>query len=337
MNTDNHHPLISVIIPTYNRETIVAKAIKSVLEQTYTNIQLIVVDDGSEDNTEAVVKSFAGVEYFSQPHNGQGKARNTGLKHAKGKYVASLDSDDTWSPIFLETCLPILEEGNLDFVFANWLQVINDSQGFDFFQTSGLLKPYYKKNTNAWVILSDAELRKLYINACPSPSSSLVIRRSSIITGWNEQLHIADDWCLLLDIILKKECKAAFTLQNLWFKHIDGKNIYDGRNYFEVLERLYIKDFNRIIELYSDQLTPKEVKEVEFRIAHNIYRYSINRIINRINVAESIIMFRRAFNFAPMLLFTVLYKMAFKKIRKVFNKYFVRTNQNKLELITIPQ
>lgn len=337
MNIDSYQPLISVIIPTYNREAIVAKAIKSVLEQTYPNIQLIVVDDGSEDNTEAIVKSFAGVEYFLQPHSGQGKARNTGLKYAKGEYVASLDSDDVWSPKFLESCLSALEANKLDFVFTNWLQVINEKQGFDFFQTSGLLTPYYKNDTSDWVMLSNAELRKLYINACPSPSSSLVIRRSSIIKGWNEQLHIADDWCLLLDIILKKECKAAFTLQNLWFKHVDGKNIYDGRNYFEVLERLYIKDFNRIIELYNDQLTKKEIKEVEFRIAHNIYRYSINRIINRVNVAESISMFKRAFNFAPMLLFAVLYRMTIKKMKKVFSKYFDRKNQSKLELLTIPQ
>ncbi|WP_158995713.1 glycosyltransferase family 2 protein [Mucilaginibacter sp. L196] len=337
MYTVSPIPLISVIIPTYNRASILSKAIESVLNQTYTNIQLIVVDDGSEDNTEELVKSFYGIEYLLQPHSGQGKARNTGLKHAKGKYVASLDSDDTWNPTFLETCLSILEQEEFDFVFTNWVQVINKNQGFDFFKTSGLLTPYLKKSKNGWVMLSNTELRQLYINACPSPSSSLVIRRSSIITGWNEDLHIADDWCLLLDIILKRECKAAFTLQRLWFKHIDGKNIYDGRNYFEVLEQLYIKDFNKIIEIYSDRLTKKEIKEVKFIIARNIYRYTINRMINRVNVAESITMFKRAFSFAPFLLFAVLYKMSTKKAKKILGKYIEGKKQNTLELINISE
>jgi len=180
MNSLSSYPLVSVIIPTYNREEIIEKAIISVLSQTYTNIQLIIVDDGSEDKTELLVKKFAGVEYIYQKHSGQSKARNTGLKHANGEYIASLDSDDTWNPLFLETCLLKIERENLDFVFSNWLQVINEKQGFDFFLTSGLLTPYFTKKTKSWVTLSNAELRKLYINACPSPSSSLVIRRSSI-------------------------------------------------------------------------------------------------------------------------------------------------------------
>ena len=85
MNTTLTVPLVSVIIPTYNRASIVGKAIDSVLNQTYTNIQLIVIDDGSDDDTVTFIKNYPQVEYVLQEHNGQGRARNNGLKHAKGQ------------------------------------------------------------------------------------------------------------------------------------------------------------------------------------------------------------------------------------------------------------
>src|ERR1700744_4573839 len=101
---DKTKPLATVSIPTYNREKFIATAIESVLAQTYPNIQLIVVDDGSTDDTVNVVKRYPEAEYVLIPHGGQAAARNSGLHHAKGTIVASLDSDDKWDPSFLEFC-----------------------------------------------------------------------------------------------------------------------------------------------------------------------------------------------------------------------------------------
>jgi len=337
MNITSPAPLVSVIIPTYNRASILGKAIESVLNQTYTNIQLIVVDDGSNDDTATFIKNYPQVEYILQEHNGQGKARNNGLKHAKGTYIASLDSDDTWSPVFLENCVSKLEQEHLDFVFSNWLQVINKTHGFDFFLRSKLLEPYIKNPNDTWVELNHEQLRHLYIHSCPSPSSSLVIRRSSINSGWNEQLNIADDWCLLLDIIFSKDCKAAFTTNRFWVKHTDGKNIFDGRNYFEVLELLYIQDFDKIIKLYHHHLTKNELKELRHRTARDIYRYTINRFINRINIAQSLVMFKRALRIAPMLFFVELSGMTVKKLKKKASRFTKNADQSNLELIAIPE
>lgn len=102
MDTD---PTVSVIIPTYNRAHLIPRAIQSVLSQTYRDFELIVVDDGSIDNTEEVVKSFDDerIRYIKHERNkGVASARNTGIKIAKGKYVAFLDSDDEWFPNKLE-------------------------------------------------------------------------------------------------------------------------------------------------------------------------------------------------------------------------------------------
>ena len=255
----------------------------------------------------------------------------------RGKYIASLDSDDTWCPVFLENCVLKLEEENLDFVFSNWLQVINENHGFDFFLRSKLLEPYITNQNDKWISLNHQQLRNLYIHACPSPSSSLVIRRTSINSGWNEQLNIADDWCMLLDIIFSKNCKAAFTPNRFWIKHTDGKNIFDGRNYFEVLELLYIKDFDKIIKLYHHHLTQGELKELRHRTARDIYRYTLNRFINRINIPESMVMFKRALRIAPMLLFVELYGMTAKKLKQKISRLSKNTDQSNLELISIPE
>jgi glycosyltransferase involved in cell wall biosynthesis len=93
-------PLFSVIIPTYNREAFIEKAARSVLTQTYPNFELLVVDDGSTDNTEKIVSSFRDTRlfYFKQNNRGASGARNTGIKKARGAFICFLDSDDLWVP-----------------------------------------------------------------------------------------------------------------------------------------------------------------------------------------------------------------------------------------------
>ncbi len=105
-------PKISVIIPTYNRSGMVKEAISSVLAQTEPNLEIIVVDDGSTDDTRIVVESLAEkrVSYFYKTNAGPASARNYGLSKATGEYVAFLDHDDLWPPNYLEVMLSRLEK-----------------------------------------------------------------------------------------------------------------------------------------------------------------------------------------------------------------------------------
>jgi len=99
MPTNLNTPLVSVIIPTYNRAWALKKAIDSVLEQDYKNFELIVVDDGSTDDTEALLKPYTGsLKLIQQPNLGVSAARNKGISVSSGSLIAFLDSDDYWYP-----------------------------------------------------------------------------------------------------------------------------------------------------------------------------------------------------------------------------------------------
>jgi len=97
-------PRVTVVIPTYNRARFVSEAVQSVLNQTYTDREVIVVDDGSTDHTHVALDRFQGqIRYIYQENSGPGAARNTGVKEAAGDWIAFLDSDDQWSPEYLYT------------------------------------------------------------------------------------------------------------------------------------------------------------------------------------------------------------------------------------------
>ncbi|MCD7804505.1 MAG: glycosyltransferase [Oscillospiraceae bacterium] len=113
--------MISVIIPTYNRSETIERSIRSVLNQTYSDLECIVVDDGSTDNTAEVVQSIndGRVRYYRLEHNsGACAARNKGIELAVGEYIAFQDSDDVWREHKLETQIEVLNKSSADVCFC---------------------------------------------------------------------------------------------------------------------------------------------------------------------------------------------------------------------------
>ena len=120
-------PRVSVVIPAFNRAQNLQRAIDSVLIQHFKDFELIVVDDGSTDNTNEVVQSFGSrVRYLFQKNQGPGAARNTGVEHASGKWIAFLDSDDVWQPNKLARQVEWTEQMGADLCFHD---VVREDEG----------------------------------------------------------------------------------------------------------------------------------------------------------------------------------------------------------------
>lgn len=120
--------LVSIIMPSYNCGRFIAEAINSVLAQTYSNWELLIVDDCSKDETKDIVGSYADsrIHYQCNSHNmGAAQTRNNALKIAKGRYIAFLDSDDLWTPDKLEKQICFMEQHHYAFTFADY-QIIQE-------------------------------------------------------------------------------------------------------------------------------------------------------------------------------------------------------------------
>ena len=121
--------LVSIIMPSFNTGKYISDSIKSVLEQTYKNWELIIVDDCSVDDTDEVVKSFkdARIKYFkNQSNSGAAVSRNKALKEANGRWIAFLDSDDLWSKDKLEKQIRFMEDNNYSFSYTNYSKINED-------------------------------------------------------------------------------------------------------------------------------------------------------------------------------------------------------------------
>jgi glycosyltransferase involved in cell wall biosynthesis len=268
-----YQKLVSVIIPTYNRAHLVVEAIQSVKAQSYPAIQIIVVDDGSQDNTAQRVAQFENVEYYYQENRGQAAARNLGLSYAKGEYIASLDSDDIWHEDFLKAAVAAVEQYQADFVFLNWTEISEGKQSPNDWERSKRWRKYFTNLDGEWSLLNAEEVRRLFLVTCPAPSSALLIRRSSFVAGWNEEMKIADDWCLILEMVIMKPCRAAFTLSSYWTKRIHSSNVYHGRDRLEVIRELGLHDEILIAQRFQEQLTLAEKAIFQRRLANHNFNY----------------------------------------------------------------
>ncbi len=122
--------MVSIIMPSYNTANCISESIESVIAQTYTNWELIVVDDCSTDNTDDMVKPYLNdfrIIYIKNPKNsGAAASRNRALREAKGKWIAFLDSDDLWIPEKLEKQIAFMKEKGYHFSYTKYIEIDTD-------------------------------------------------------------------------------------------------------------------------------------------------------------------------------------------------------------------
>lgn len=182
-------PLVSVLMPIYNGERYLVDAIKSVLAQTWQYWELILINDGSTDDSAKIAQSFirqdSRIRYYEQSNQGLPAALNAGLRRATGTYIAALAQDDQWLPHLLETLANVLER-NSEAVAVYGLARTMDASGQDLPQTFGRVVPSSQ--------LYDCLIEGNFIPAC-----AMMIRRAGLeaVGGYDETLYF-EDWDLWL-------------------------------------------------------------------------------------------------------------------------------------------
>jgi len=120
------HGTVSIIMPTYSREKLISRAIESIMKQTYTNWELLIVDDYSTDNTKEKVEQYVNIDkrikYLKNGRKkGVARARNFGILNSKGEYIAFLDSDDEWFQHHLSESISAINETGVKLSFSLWI------------------------------------------------------------------------------------------------------------------------------------------------------------------------------------------------------------------------
>jgi len=201
--------LISVVMPCYNAAPYVREAINDVLGQTYRRVRLIVVDDGSTDNSADIVSEFGSrVTLIRQANAGSSAARNAGLRLAEGEYVAFLDADDRWDRCFLETMADALADGQADLAYCGWARFWGDLSS---------AKPFIPRDLEAG---ERGKLERM-LEACPFPIHAVLVRRERLVEagGFDRRFPPAEDYELWLRVATRCRFKLVPRVMAYYRRH----------------------------------------------------------------------------------------------------------------------
>jgi glycosyltransferase involved in cell wall biosynthesis len=246
-------PKVSVIIPVYNGESYIRSALESVLSQTYSDFEVIVIDDGSTDRSRDVISSLRGpVEYIYQNNSGVAVARNRGFLHSRGELIAFLDQDDRWHANKLEAQVAVLDQhpklgiiySDVDIIDETGLVIearsLGDKPGLRFlgyfpefpqphpfpsavlmrreiFSLAGMFDPVFKRNchedTELWF-----RIAKRNIGQFQFYPESLVQRRQHSLQGGTDRQAREDNWIVCLNKLARlyeADAKQLRTLKHM--------------------------------------------------------------------------------------------------------------------------
>lgn len=251
--------LVSVIIPTYNRENIIKDAIETVLNQTYQEFEIIIVDDGSTDNTKEVVQKYNDdrIKYIYQPNSGKPSiARNTGIKAAKGDFIAFLDSDDLWNQEMLERHVKILNANkNIGFT-TSW----NSSVLFD--GTKLYNRTCYADNSEAYINYLLLEPDKAYTG----PSSALVKKECLDSVGvFDSEMDFCEDWDLFYRLAVRYEMVNIKEILTSVRVH---KESFTQNSEFSKFRNSYLKFLEKS---FQNEKLPTKMQKLKNKAYSNVY------------------------------------------------------------------
>ena len=191
-NNNIFNPLVSIVIPVYNGANYVSEAIESALKQTYKNIEVIVVNDGSTDNTEKIVKKYGDkIRYFYKENDGVASALNLGIKNMKGEYFSWLSHDDVYYSNKIERQIEELKNIDKDNILYSGFEFVNDKSEFLYAWEIASKNEYRKLNNSFYALLFSG------LDGC-----SLLIPKKAFyeVDFFNEDLKCTQDYDLWFKI-----------------------------------------------------------------------------------------------------------------------------------------
>jgi glycosyltransferase involved in cell wall biosynthesis len=290
--------LVSVIIPLYNNEAYINECLDSVLAQTYKNIEIIVIDDFSSDQSMTIIKSYPeynSIRLFQNLKNlGVSSTRNRGIKEAKGEFIAFLDSDDTWLPEKIKIQMEFLEQ-NPEIGFTN-------CGGYIFGNEKGEFKSLQNK------VIPDLKLNFFYKCIIPAPMSCILVRKELFEkVGWfDEELNYAEDRDMIFRLL---EITSFQTIQSYLV------NIrHHAKNSSKSNVQKYLFSYKRFLQRYFVK-TPVKYKNHWFVAMSKLYADASGQNASEENFFLSVRQLIIAFLYNPIIGFkSNFYIKLFKRI-----------------------
>jgi glycosyltransferase involved in cell wall biosynthesis len=277
--------LFSIIIPTYNREKFIVKTIQSVLSQTYTNFELIIVDDGSTDNTEKVVREIEDqrIQYHQKENGERGAARNYGARLAKGKYVNFFDSDDLAYMNHLSEAMEMLHKFNTPEVFH---------LGYDIKNSEG--RTLKRKN-----LVTDINNSLAHGNCL---SCNGVFVRLDIVKkhpfSTIRALSASEDYLLWLQLAARYTIHSSLIVTSTIIEHSSRSVMIININALIKRKELML------IEMFSDKEIIKKYFKNKFKITQNTYSYiSLHIALSKQSKKTALKYLFKAIKLSPIFIF----------------------------------
>jgi glycosyltransferase involved in cell wall biosynthesis len=279
-------PQVSVLLPTYNRAHYVAEAIQSALDQTFADLEVVVVDDGSTDTTSEVLGRIADprVRCFRQENRGISGALNTAFRSARGRYVAILNSDDRWLPDLLAEEVAILQaSSNVGLVYARCQAM--DSAGRPLARLTGVPARY------------PGQMFKSLLHGDHICTIAVLIRRELVeqVGLWDERLIANEDWDLWLRLALV--CQFHFVDKILARFRVHPGRITNTSS--ERFARLAADRIRVVDKVYALPDLPPEAAQMRSLAYHNVYIDVGLRWLKARDWRESLRYFSRAIQLSP--------------------------------------
>ena len=266
-------PLVSIIIPAYNCEAYIGKCIESILIQSYKNIEIIIVNDGSVDNTEEVIKKYIlndnRIKYFTQNNSGPSIARNKGIEKADGKYLMFIDSDDLVNYLYVERLVREIESGNYDIACCGY---VDESK-------YGVIK--LNDFWNGKGTLNKQEFLKCVCNGVGGVLWAKIFRRDIIFDNdirMDPKIFMSEDLIFILEYCKYSKRFRAID-ENLYYYNRLNDNSISSNIDINYLEN-YILLVNKIKELLI-------YLKVDYNNVNTIEVLKIQDLINKVIISES--------------------------------------------------